>query len=215
MKKTVSLILALVIVLLFAGCAGAPAQSPAPDVPSEAPEAAAEPNAPEEAPSDAPDAEEGGILVVYFSVTGNTGDVAARIAALTGADLKEIVPAQPYTEEDINYYDFSSRAVVEQYDPDSRPEIAEDISTDGYTTLYLGYPIWCGAAPRIMSTFVESCDLTGVTVIPFCTSGSSDIGLTDDTLATQAGSGNWLQGKRFAADVSDGELSAWLDGLGQ
>ena len=150
-------------------------------------------------------------LVVYFSATGTTKGVAENIASLTGADLKEIVPAQPYTDEDLDYNNADSRASEEQDSSDARPEIAEDISLDGYTTVYLGYPIWFGQAPRIMSTFVEGHDFTDITVIPFCTSGSSDIGQSDDTLADQAGSGNWVQGRRFSGSTTEEELQEWID----
>ena len=153
-------------------------------------------------------------LVLYFSATGTTKGVAGRIAQTAGADLREIVPAVPYTADDLKYSDRSTRATAEQDDPNARPGIAGDISLDGYTTVYLGYPIWWGQAPRIMSTFVEAHDFTGITVIPFCTSGSSDIGTSDDTLAEQAGSGNWLQGRRFSAGVSDETLREWIEETG-
>ena len=89
----------------------------------------------------------------------------------------------------------------------------EALDLDGYSVLYLGYPIWHGQAPRILSTFVESCDLEGVRVIPFCTSGSSGIGSSADSLAEQAGGGAWLEGRRFDSGVPDSELQAWIDGL--
>ena len=153
-------------------------------------------------------------LVVVFSATGTTKAVAERIKALTGADLYEIRPVQPYTSNDLNWQDQNSRATKEQNDSSVRPEIgSERIDLAGYKTVYLGYPIWFGQAPRILSTFAEGYDFTGITVIPFCTSGSSDIGQSDDTLAEQAGSGNWLQGKRFSGGVSDDELQSWIDSL--
>ena len=154
------------------------------------------------------------VLVAYFSATGTTRGVAEKIAALTGADLAEIVPVQPYTSEDLNYHDRTTRASAEQNELSVRPEIAADIPLAGYTTVYLGYPIWWGQAPRILSTFVEGHDFTGITVIPFCTSGSSDIGQSDDTLAAQAGSGTWLQGRRFPGDVPEDELRAWIHETG-
>ena len=212
-----------------------------------------EESAPE--PPEQPEENGSAVLVVYFSATGTTRGVAEKVAALTGADLveiipaqpytsedlnyndrttratveqntadarpelsgadlAEIVPAQPYTEEDLNYSDRTTRASAEQNTPDARPEIANSISLEGYTTLYLGYPIWWGQAPRILSTFVESHDFTGITVIPFCTSGSSDIGQSDDTLADQAGNGSWLQGRRFDANVSDDSLLSWINETG-
>ena len=157
-----------------------------------------------------PAQEDDGVLVVVFSATGTTRGVAEKIAELTGADLAEIVPAQPYTEDDLKYSDKNSRSTKEQNDPDARPAISSDIKLDGYRTIYLGYPIWFGQAPRIMSTFVESHDFSGKNVIPFCTSGSSDIGKSDDTLAEQAKSGNWLEGKRFPGSVSEEELESWI-----
>ena len=99
----------------------------------------------------------------------------------------------------------------EMNDPDSRPQISSDpLSLEGYTTLYLGYPIWWGDAPRIMSTFVETHDFNGITIIPFCTSGGSGIGQSSDHLAKQAGSGTWLPGQRFSGSTSDDEITSWL-----
>ena len=203
MKRILSLILFLAIAALCAGCGSAPTQST-----STSP---AETQAGErtEPPAAEPETDST-ILVVYFSATGTTRSVAEKMAALTGADIVEIIPARPYTSQDLNYNDRSTRASAEQNTPDARPEIAEDISLDGYTTVYLGYPIWWGQAPRILSTFVESHDFTGVTVIPFCTSASSDIGQSDDTLAAQAGSGSWLQGRRFSGSASENELREWI-----
>ena len=154
------------------------------------------------------------ILVIYFSATGTTRGVAEKIMNLTGADIREIVPVQPYTSEDLNYHDRTTRASAEQNDPGVRPEIEEEISLEGYSTVYLGYPIWWGQAPRILSTFVESHDFTGITVIPFCTSGSSDIGQSDDTLAKQAGTGNWLQGRRFPGGAAEDDIQAWISETG-
>ena len=100
---------------------------------------------------------------------------------------------------------------MEQNTPDVRPEIANEISLDGYTTVYLGYPIWWGQAPRILSTFVESHDFTGITVIPFCTSGGSGAGRTGETLGEQAGSGTFLSSTRFSAGVSESDLQKWIE----
>ena len=153
-------------------------------------------------------------LVIYFSCTGTTKGVAEKLANVTGADLYEIVPAVPYTDADLDYGDRTTRATWEQDHPDTRPEIGgEDIDLTGYKTLYLGYPIWWGEEPRILCTFVESHDFTGITVIPFCTSGSSGIGGSGDDLARLAGTGSWLQGARHRGDISEGELSAWAEGL--
>lgn len=216
MKKLISLFLLLALVLAFAGC-GAPAQTtaePSPAVESAEAASAQEPDDVPEAEAEAPAAEEApetATLVVYFSATGTTRSVAERIAALTGAGLFEIVPAEPYTAEDLNYGDHSTRATVEQNDPDARPEIANEISLEGCTTLYLGYPIWWGDSPRILSTFVESHDFTGITVIPFCTSGSSGPGRTGEALGELAGTGTFLTSTRLTRGMSDAELQEWIE----
>ena len=202
----------------LAGCGGqAASASAAPAQPasaSPASSAAADAASSEAAAASSVPAPEDGVLVAYFSATGNTRAVAEKIAALTGGDLYEIVPAQPYTNEDLDWRNSQSRSSQEMDDPDARPEIAgSPVEMDGYGTLYLGYPIWHGQAPRILSTFVESCDLEGVRVIPFCTSGSSGIGSSADSLAEQAGGGAWLEGRRFDSGVPDSELQAWIDGL--
>ena len=205
----------------------APEQAPAADLvatpeqtPEQAPEeapavvqeaAAAAPAEAEETAAEPASVQENKVLVVCFSATGTTRGVAEKIAALTGAELIDLLPAQPYTTEDLNYNDRTTRATVEQNTPDVRPEIANEISLDGCTTLYLGYPIWWGQAPRIMSTFVESHDFTGITVIPFCTSGSSGAGRTGETLGEQAGTGTFLSSTRFSGSVSEADLQQWID----
>ncbi len=153
-------------------------------------------------------------IVIYFSATGTTKGVAERIADVTNADLFEIVPAEPYTSADLDWNDKNSRTTIEMNDQNARPEIADDtVSFDGYSTIYIGYPIWWGDAPRIMSTFVEAHDFDGLTVIPFCTSGGSGIGRSGSNLASLAGSGNWLDGDRLDAGISEEELGTWINGL--
>jgi len=219
-KKLIVLLLLLACLTACAGCGSAPAPTAstpaAASAPEQTPEAVQEPDsaeAPETEDSPVESAQEEKAVVVFFSATGNTRRAAEMIASLTGADLKEIVPAQPYTAEDLNYNDHSTRATVEQHTPDARPEIAEEISLDGCTTVYLGYPIWWGDAPRIMDTFVESHDFTGMTVIPFCTSASSGAGASGETLGALAGTGTFLPATRFGASVSESALQTWLEGL--
>ena len=209
MKKGIALFLMISLALVCAGCGSAPARTASEPAPEKAAEQTpAETPAPIQEPESAPHSS---VLVVYFSATGTTRGVAERIAALTGGDLAEIVPAQPYTAEDLNYNDRSTRATVEQNTADARPEIANEISLEGYTTVYLGYPIWWGQAPRILSTFAESHDFTGITVIPFCTSGGSGAGRTGETLGEQAGTGTFLSSTRLDAGISEAELQAWIN----
>lgn len=154
------------------------------------------------------------VLVVYFSATGTTKGIAEKIAAAADAEIYEINAAQAYTDEDLDYNDPDSRTSVEQNDDTARPEIGSDtISLEGYDTVFIGFPIWWGREPRIMDTFVESYRFDGITMIPFCTSGSSSIGNSGYNLAECAGSGNWLEGRRFDADASEEEIEEWIRGL--
>ncbi len=153
-------------------------------------------------------------LVVYFSATGTTKDIAEKIAKITNADIYEIKAAQEYTSEDLNWHDDNSRTTHEQNDPDFRTEIGSDpISLKGYSTIYIGHPIWWGEEPRIMDTFVESYNFDGITMIPFCTSGSSGIGNSGKNMEKNAGSGTWLDGKRFGSGATEEEIQSWIDGL--
>ena len=155
--------------------------------------------------------EERDVLVVYFSATGTTKGVAEKIAELTDADIFEIVPAEPYTSADLNWNDRNSRTSVETDDPSCRPEIdGEPVDLEGYSTIFIGYPIWWGDIPRIMSTFVESYDFGEITMIPFCTSASSGVGQSDKHLEEQAGSGKWLKGTRLQGNISEEALQSWI-----
>ena len=184
--------------------AEAPSAQTATEPAAEAP--AAEPESDAAAHSD--------VLVAYFSATGTTKGVAEKIASITGGDLYEILAAQPYTEDDLNYNDDNSRSTTEQNDKNVRPEIgSEDISLEGYKTIYLGFPIWWGEEPRILDTFVEKYNFDGITVIPFCTSGGSGIGRSGPNMEALAGSGTWLEGERFSGSVSEADLQSWIDGL--
>ena len=172
-------------------------------------EAAAETDSQGQAPAAHSD-----VLIAYFSATGTTKGVAERIASVTGGDLYEIQAADPYTEDDLNYNDDNSRSTKEQNDKSVRPEIgSEEISLEGYTTIYLGFPIWWGEEPRILDTFVEKYNFEGITVIPFCTSGGSGIGKSGPNMVAVAGSGSGVQGERVDGNVSEEELQSWIESL--
>lgn len=152
------------------------------------------------------------ILVAYFSATGTTANVAEKLASAINADLFEIIPAQPYTSDDLNWQNNQSRTSIEMGDKNSRPAITskiEDISQ--YNIIFVGSPIWWGREPSIMDTFIESYDFAGKTVIPFATSGSSSIGDYGANLQALAPNAKVLTGKRFPADVSGEELKNWAD----
>ena len=151
-------------------------------------------------------------LVVYFSCTGTTELVAEYVVEILGADLYEIIPENPYTEADLAYYT-NGRADQEQNDPNVRPAISGVVENmDGYDTIILGYPIWHGQAPRIISTFLESYDFSEKTIVPFCTSHSSGIGSSASSLQVLCSeSAEWMDGKRFEAGVSKESVEIWIE----
>lgn len=123
------------------------------------------------------------VLVAYFSATGTTKRVAENLANATGGDLYEIKPVKAYTSADLNWHDSNSRTSVEMNDPKSRPEIVTgDLSVENYDTIYLGFPIWWGTAPKVVHTFLEKYDFSGKKIIIFATSGSSGLGNTANNL---------------------------------
>ena len=202
MKKVIALLSVLTLIFALAGCGAGNTgiQSEAETKAAETTKAETSANTSEstdenEEEQSNENADGSKTLVVYFSATGTTKGVAEQIASYTNADTYEITAAQPYSEDDLNWHDSNSRTTKEQNDKTVRPEIgSEKISLDGYDTVFIGFPIWWGEEPRIMDTFVESYDLSGKTMIPFCTSGGSGIGSSGDNLKANAGSGNWLEG---------------------
>ncbi len=160
---------------------------------------------------------EGKTLVVYFSATGNTERVAEMIAETTGGDLFELEPADPYTDEDLNYNDENSR-VSQEYADESLRNVELVAATmegfDEYENVFVGYPVWWGIAAWPVNTFIEVNDFTGKTVIPFCTSASSGLGESGELLAELAGTGDWLEGMRFRSGASEEDVVAWVESLG-
>ena len=130
----------------------------------------------------------GNTLIVYYSATGNTEEVAKMIAEQTTGTLFEIEPKEPYSDDDLNW--------------------------DSYDTVFIGYPIWWGIAAWPVDNFVKNNDFTGKTIIPFCTSSSSDLGESGELLAEMAGTGNWQEGQRFRSSASDSDVQEWLNDLG-
>ncbi len=156
----------------------------------------------------------GGVLVVYFSRTGHTKPLAEYIADELDADLYEINAKVPYTDDDIRYYT-DCRADREQNDPDARPEIAGELpDVSAYDTVFLGYPIWHGQAPKIIYTYLESTGLSGKTVIPFCTSASSPIGSSASDLHALAPGAVWNEGRHFAIGTSREVIAEWVRSTG-
>lgn len=156
-------------------------------------------------------------LVVYYSATGTTKEAAEYIATATGGDLFELVPSEPYSDEDLNWNDENSRVVYEHDNPSERnvPLVAATVDNfNEYDTVFIGYPIWWGIAAWPVNGFIEANDFTEKTVIPFCTSASSGLGDSGKLLKEAAGSGKWLEGKRFSSGASETEITEWVKSLG-
>ncbi|MBU9894658.1 flavodoxin [Holdemanella biformis] len=199
MKKIISLFMALGMVLSLAACSTN--QSPS------------ESTLEAQQPTD----EAGKTLVVYYSATGNTENVANYVATATDGDLFELEPIEPYSDADLNWTDDNSRVVREHDNPDEC-DIALVKSTvenwDEYDTIFIGYyPIWWGIAAWPVDRFIEANDFTGKTVIPFATSSSSGLGKSGKLLAQKAGTGDWQEGRRFRSGVSESDVTAWVESL--
>ena len=155
------------------------------------------------------------VLMAYFSATGNTENIAEHLVSILDADLYEIVPEVPYTSEDLNYSNSDCRANQEQNDPTARPAISGSVENlEDYEVIFLGYPIWWGDAPKILSTFLETYEFGGKTIVPFCTSGSSSIGGSVSDLEALTDGATWLEGQRFSGSASQETVSQWVDSLG-
>lgn len=154
-------------------------------------------------------------IAIYFSRTNNTERIANFISEIKGIQKYEITAKTPYSDSDINYNDPDSRANKEQNDPNARPAIgSEYLDIDPYDVIYLGYPIWWGQAPKIMYTFLEQYeDLSGKTIVPFCTSASSSVGTSATNLSSSAPNATWLEGTRFNASTSKEEVEKWIKHL--
>ncbi len=222
-KRITALLLGLALTFSLAACSSEspsssssqPEPSAASQEPSSSESSQSDSSAPESEPSDT--AETGNTLVVYFSATGNTEQAANYIAEITGGDLFELEPAEPYTDDDLNWTDDNSRVSREYEDESLRDvELVSDTvdNWEDYDTVFIGYPIWWGIAAWPVDTFVQANDFTGKTVIPFCTSSSSGLGQSGQLLAEMAGTGDWQEGQRFSSGVSQEDVQAWLDDLG-
>lgn len=215
-KKALAAFLASVLLFSLTACGGTP--SAADSVPAQTPtpeqSAPAEPSAPE----NNADGEHGKVLVAYFSAQNHTEAAAQTIAEHMNADIFEILPVQPYTENDLNWRDTDSRASREHDDPSLQQNVELEVTTPDnladYDVVFVGYPIWWGNAAWPVDNFVRGNDFSGKTVYTFCTSASSGLGDSFENLAALANGGNWTEGVRFPGSVGDDEVTEWLDGLG-
>lgn len=207
MKRIVGVLFSLMIIMTLSACGNRVGEVNAREIEAEKPENGSSDEQEEDMNTK--------ILVVYFSCTGTTEYIAKYVAEILEADIYEIVPESPYTEADLAYYT-DGRADQEQNDPDVRPAISGGVENmDEYDTIILGYPIWHGQAPRIISTFLESYDFSGKTIVPFCTSHSSGIGSSADNLHDLCSeSAEWTDARRFEAGVSKESIENWIVEIG-
>lgn len=231
MKKTIAILLSLVMVLGLAACGNSASRTEQSSTEENSVESTASVEESVEGSNtdadntdvsesqteetDAPDAQESKVLVAYFSATNTTEGVAEHIANGLNADIYEIVPEDPYTDADLNYNDNNSRTTIEMNDPDARPAISGSVENmEQYDIVFIGYPIWWGDAPRILSTFVESYDFSGKTIVPFCTSGGSGIGSSASNLEQLTSGATWLSGRRLNGSDSQNTVMEWVNSLG-
>lgn len=159
----------------------------------------------------------GKTLVVYYSASGNTEEVANYIATATGGDVFELEPSVPYTDADLDWTNEDSRVYREHENEEERNvELVSNTvpDWDSYETVFIGYPVWWGSAAWPVDGFVTANDFTGKTVIPFCTSASSGLGESGELLSQLAETGEWQEGQRFQSGASQEEVNTWVENLG-
>ena len=224
MKKLTAIFLCFAMALSLAACGNTTSstnesstpESSVPPASSEASDTSSTAASQEPASQEETEVEAGNTLVVYFSATGNTEQAATYIADITGGDLFELEPADPYTDEDLNYNNKDSRVSQEYADESLRDvELVSDTveNWDSYDTVLIGYPLWWREASWVVNDFVMDNDFSGKDVIPFCTSMSDGIGDSGVHLAEMAGTGNWLEGMRFSENYDTAEVTEWVDSL--
>lgn len=196
MKKAISVLLACAMMSAFTACGGESVSK----------------NGSGQQDTSESEAAGGNSLVVYFSATGNTESVAEILAETQGAEIYEIVPEDPYTEEDLDYNNDSSRANTEQNDESSRPVISGTIDNiDDYDVIYVGFPIWWGDMPRIMYTFFDTYDFSGKTIAPFCTSGGSGISGAVSSIEELEPEAEIVEGLRTSPQGAEADIAQWLE----
>lgn len=218
MKKLIALLLSLMLVFSLAACGNNPqAAETEPATSTPVSEETQEPETSEETEAADTESTGGKTLVVYYSASGNTENVSNVIAKTLGADLFELEPVEPYSNDDLNWTNDDSRVTREHENEDERDVKLVSATVDNwseYDTVFIGYPIWWGIAAWPVDEFIETNDFTGKTVIPFATSASSGMGQSGELLAEMAGTGDWQEGQRFRSGASEDDIVAWVEGLG-
>ena len=151
-------------------------------------------------------------LVAYFSASGSTARLAQTLAAAADAKLYEIKPAVPYERRDLNWMDKKARSTVEMQDPNCRPALADTSAPVAEAdVIFLGFPIWWYREPSIIDSFLDAYDFSGKTIVPFFTSGGSQLGEGQGRIEKLAKGSKVMPGKRFSARASESELQSWIE----
>lgn len=214
MKKWIVLILSVVMVSGLATCGSRQNKS---DESSSETSMGAQGNSSSETSARTPEVSGGKTLVVYYSASRNTEEVANYIASAMDGDLFEIVPTEIYIGADLDWTDEDSRVSREHDSEDERnvPLVSDTVDNwDQYNTVFIGYPIWWGIAAWPVDGFIKANDFIGKTVIPFCTSSSSGLGESGELLKEMTGTGEWLEGQRFRSGAPEETVLSWVEGLG-
>lgn len=157
---------------------------------------------------------DGNILILYFSMTGNTEAVANFIHDEVGGDIVKLETQETYPDD---YNDLLDVAQEEQSE-NARPELSTTIDNlDEYDTIFLGYPIWWGDMPMAIYSFLDNYDLSGKTIAPFVTSGGSGLSGTPSNIKNEEPNANVVEGLSIYdsdARSSRNEVVDWLNGLG-
>ena len=153
-------------------------------------------------------------IVAYFSASGSSAKLAKSLASAAKAELYEIRPAVLYERRDLNWMDKKSRSSVEMQDKNCRPALADtDAPVEEADVIFVGFPIWWYREPSIIDSFLDAYDWAGKTVVPFCTSGGSDLGEGQTRIEELAKGAKVLRGRRFSPRASESELKKWLASL--
>ena len=235
MKKFLCGLLSMAVVFSLAACGSENVSAPSSEPSAESTEAAAESqdltesaesqgaSAESQEPStevqeasdtgEMTEEEAGGILVAYFSWSGNTRQMAQMIQEETDGELFEISPAVPYTDD----YDTLLDVAQQEQADNARPELAGQVENwDSYDIVFVGYPDWWSDAPMLIYSFLESYDWEGKTLIPFCTSGGSGFGRSLDQIPDSAPGATVLEGLHVSGSSVDSageDIAAWIDSL--
>ncbi len=217
-KRMISMIVGAAMVMgLLAGCGAAGTTNNEEASEASTNEVVQESETAESTTDDTEAAGDGNTLVVYYSAQGHTVNFAEAIAEELNADVFELTPVEEYTEADLDWTDSDSR-VSREHDDESLRDIelvtTEVDNWESYDTVYIGYPIWWGIAAWPVDNFVKNNDFTGKTVIPFATSSSSGMGESGEILEGYAGTGTWLEGKRFQSNEDVANAQEWAASIG-